>query len=281
MSSEPFRIGLSPCPNDTFICDALLHGKIDTEGLTFEPVFEDVETLNHMAFHAGLDLTKVSFHAFLYLSKTYRLLDSGVALGRGCGPLLIAKRPLTDAEIPGLEIAIPGRYTTANLLLSLAYPKAVHKEPMLFSDIETAILEDRCDAGVIIHENRFTYQEKGLICHSDLGAYWEKLTGLPIPLGGFIVNRLLDEALQQKLNRIMHRSVGFALNNPDSSALFVEQHAREMSKAVRDAHIALYVNEYSLSLGEEGRLAVNMLFTQARKAGVEIPVPQTFSGLYL
>lgn len=281
MSSEILHIGLSPCPNDTFICDALLHHKIDTEGLSFEPVFEDVETLNDMAFHAKLDCTKVSFHAFLYLAKTYVLLDAGAALGRGCGPLLIGKKTFTNEEIPPLTIAIPGRYTTANLLLSMAFPMATRKEPMLFSEIENAILQDRCDAGVIIHENRFTYQDKGLICHCDLGAFWETMTGLPIPLGGFIVNRLADDDLQQKLNRIMKRSVEFALAHPESSASFVAKHAQEMSKQVRDAHIGLYIGDFTRSLGEEGRNAVNTLFTEACKAGIDISVPHSFSSLYL
>ncbi len=280
MNSEVIRIGLSPCPNDTFICHALLHRRIDTEGLRFEPVFEDVETLNNMAFHGLLDISKVSFHAALYLVKTYALLDAGAALGRGCGPLLISKRPLLPEEINPLRIAVPGAYTTANLLLSIAYPQAFNKEMMVFSEIEEAVLSGRCEAGVIIHENRFTYQEKGLVCLADLGQWWEQRTGQPIPLGGFIVNRLLDASLQQKLQRILRRSVDYALLHPKESAVFVAQYARSLSPDVRQAHIALYVNEYSQSLGAKGRNAVECLFTHAVQAGLDIRPPASFSDLW-
>ena len=235
MSSDLIRIGLSPCPNDTFICDALLHGKIDTEGIQFEPVFDDVESLNSRAFQQELEVTKVSFHAFLYLLEKYVLFDSGAALGRGCGPLLISKRVLSSEEIPGLSIAIPGKFTTANLLLSLAFPTAMNKTPLVFSDIESAILEDRCDAGVIIHENRFTYQDKGLICHCDLGEIWEQQQGLPIPLGGFIADRRIEKDKLDALGRIMRRSVDFALKNPQSSSGFVARYAQEMDLQVRNA----------------------------------------------
>lgn len=281
MSSETIRIGLSPCPNDTFICDALLHNKIDTEGMQFEAVFDDVESLNQRAFLSELEVTKVSFHAFLYLLKTYVLLDAGAALGRGCGPLLIGKRTFVDDEIPQLHIAIPGAYTTANLLLSLAFPNASNRTALVFSDIEAAVLDDRCDAGVIIHENRFTYQDKGLVCHCDLGAVWEQQSGLPIPLGGFVVNKLGDPEKQQAINRIMRRSVEYALKNPTASSGFVAKYAQEMDLTVRNAHIDLYVGSFTKSLGNEGRKAIEVLYRTALATGVDLPEAETFSDCFL
>jgi 1,4-dihydroxy-6-naphthoate synthase len=270
MNSHNFRIGLSPCPNDTFICHALLHGLVDTEGIRFEACFDDVESLNHQAFHGEIDLTKVSFHAWLYLLNSFSLLGSGAALGRGCGPLLIAREPMDENRIPALELAVPGEFTTANLLLSLAYPTAANKNFMVFSAIEDAVLRGKCDAGVIIHENRFTYQQKGLICLRDLGNWWEERTSMPIPLGGFIVSKLLDPGLQQAIARIMHRSVRYAFDHPDASRDFVAKYAQEMDAEVRNAHISLYVNEYSLDLGETGRQAIEYLRHEALRSGLTI-----------
>jgi 1,4-dihydroxy-6-naphthoate synthase len=281
MNSETIHLGLSPCPNDTFICDALLHGKIDTEGLQFEPVFDDVESLNNRAFLGELDVTKVSFHAFLYLLRTYQLLDAGAALGRGCGPLLIGKKAFNADEIPSLNIAIPGQYTTANLLLSLAFPTAINKTMMVFSEIENAIIQDQCDAGVIIHENRFTYQDHGLICHCDLGEIWEQQYNLPIPLGGFVVNKLIDPEKLQSINRVMRRSVEYALKNPTASSGFVAKYAQEMDLIVRNAHIDLYVGSFTKSLGTEGRKAVEALYHAASGAGIVLPEVQTFSSCFL
>lgn len=281
MNSDTIRIGLSPCPNDTFICHALLHHKIDTEGLHFEPDFDDVESLNNKAFHGISDVTKLSFHAFLYLVQTYALLDAGAALGRGCGPLLIARRPIPAEEINALCIAVPGAYTTASLLLSLAFPRAHDKDMMVFSAIEQAVLEGRCDAGVIIHESRFTYQDKGLVCLADLGQWWEKNSGHPIPLGGFAVNRMLDKDLQLKVQRVLRRSVDYAMLHPDASAVFVAQYARELKADVRRAHINLYVNDYSRGLGQAGREAIECLFQRALQAGLGLRLPESFSALYV
>jgi 1,4-dihydroxy-6-naphthoate synthase len=270
MNSEAIRIGLSPCPNDTFICDALLHGKIDTEGLIFEPFFADVEKLNQMALKETLDITKVSFHAFLYLAKNYILLDSGCALGQNCGPLLISKKTFSFDEIPDLRIAIPGKYTTANLLLTLAFPKGIKKTEIIFSEIENAVLNGTFDAGLIIHENRFTYKEKGLVGLIDLGSFWEGFTGLPIPLGGFVIKRELKPALQAKLNRIMKSSVDYAVSYPASSRDFVKKHAQELRNDVIDEHIRLYVNEFTQFLNEEGRKAIIVLFSEAQAAGIPV-----------
>ncbi|PSR11495.1 MAG: 1,4-dihydroxy-6-naphthoate synthase [Bacteroidetes bacterium] len=266
-------LGFSPCPNDTFIFDALVHQKVDTEGLEFDILLADVEELNQKAFAGALDVTKLSYHALAYLLDTYALLDAGSALGRNCGPLLIAKRPLTVAEVNAGTIAIPGKYTTANFLLGLAYPEATNKQEVLFSDIEGAVLRSEVTAGLIIHENRFTYQDKGLVKIQDLGEFWESTTGHPIPLGGIVVNRRLPLEVQQKVNRVLARSVAFAQAHPQATSAYVKAHAQEMDEAVMFAHIGLYVNDFTLDLGEQGRAAVAHLFQEAQRKGV-IPVSE-------
>lgn len=258
-------IGFSPCPNDTFIFDAMIHGKINTEGLEFDVKMADVEELNKMAFAYELDITKLSFHAFAYLLSHYVLLDSGSALGNGCGPLLISKNELNEKAINNGSIAIPGKYTTANFLLSLAYPAAKNKKEYLFSEIESAVINDTVNAGLIIHENRFTYQQKGLKKIVDLGEFWENTTGHPIPLGGIVVQRKWDMATRAKVNRVLKRSIEYAFNNPESPLNFIKQHAQEMDKKVMYSHINLYVNDYSLDLGTKGRAAVTHLFDMAHQ----------------
>ena len=264
-------LGFSPCPNDTFIFDALIHGRIDTEGLEFEVFLGDVEELNRRAFAADLDITKLSYHAYAHLTNEYVLLDAGSALGNNCGPLLIAKKFIPVQDIPNLSIAIPGKLTTANFLLSLAYPEAKNKIEMLFSDIEAAVLSGAVDAGLIIHENRFTYQEKGLVKLIDLGEFWEQTTGMPIPLGGIVIKRNLPEEIIQKVNRCIRRSVEYAWANPNDAEPFIAQHAQEMDPSVRQQHSDLYVNQFSADLGEQGRNAVNHLFQVALQNGI-IPV---------
>lgn len=261
-------LGFSPCPNDTFIFDALLHGKVDTEGLTFQPVIEDVEALNRRAFAGELDATKLSYHAFAHLTERYALLDAGSALGNNCGPLLIAREMMEEAEVNRARIAIPGKMTTANFLLSLAFPLAQQKQEMLFSDIEGAVQRGDVDAGLIIHENRFTYQQNGLVKILDLGEHWETTTGLPIPLGGIVVNRDLPPETQQAINRVMQRSVQYAFDYPADVMPFVRQHAQEMDEAVMKAHIQLYVTRHTLDLGSDGRAAVEQMFRIAREKGV-------------
>lgn len=271
-------LGFSPCPNDTFIFDAMIHNKIDTEGLEFEVVMADVEALNQKAFAGNLDITKLSYHAFAYLTAHYALLDAGSALGNNCGPLLIAKRIMSDEEIINGKIAIPGKYTTANFLLGVAYPEAQHKVETLFSNIEAAVLKDEVDAGLIIHENRFTYQDKGLVKIIDLGEYWETTTGMPIPLGGIVIKRTLVEDIQHKVNRILKKSVAFAFENPKSSFDFVRAHSQEMEEAVRYQHIKLYVNNYTVDLGEKGKAAVQYLFEVAREKGL---IPEMEHNIFL
>ena len=265
-------LGFSSCPNDTFIFDAMIHGRIDTEGLHFEPYIADVEDLNQKALAAELDITKLSYFAFAHVTADYVLLNAGSALGNNCGPLLIARGPQAEGALRHLPVAIPGRLTTAHFLLSLAYPDLEDKRPMLFSDIESAVLAGDCAAGLIIHENRFTYAEKGLSKLQDLGEYWEQRTGFPIPLGGIAARRGLDADLLAKIDRVMRRSVAFAFAQPDAVMPFVRQHAQEMDEAVMRQHIGLYVNDYTLALGERGRAAIETLFAEAKAKNI-IPQP--------
>lgn len=267
-------LGFSPCPNDCFMFDAMVHRRIDLEGLEFDVRMADIEALNAAALAGQIDVTKLSFHAYAYCLGNYVLLDAGSALGRNCGPLLISKREIAPDDVArgGLRIAIPGTYTTANFLLSLAFPGATAKSQLLFSAIEGAVLDGTFDAGLIIHENRFTYAAKGLKKIIDLGEYWESETGAAIPLGGIVINRALPEDVQQKMNRIMRRSVEYAFANRTASLPFVRANAQEMSEDVMYQHIDLYVNDYSVDLGREGRRAVEVLFERARAVGVIPPV---------
>lgn len=278
-------LGFSPCPNDTFIFDALIHHKIDTEGLTFKVFYDDVETLNQKALNAELAITKLSFHAFAYVANNYALLDAGSALGFGVGPLLICKQERL-AEIyealknnsNTLRVAIPGKYTTANFLLGVAYPQLTQKVEMVFNEIEDAILNDTIDLGLIIHENRFTYQDKALAKILDLGSYWEETSGCAIPLGGIVVNRDLPQDLQEKVNRLVRKSVEFAFANPKSAIDFIRQHAQAMEEDVMFKHIDLYVNEYSVNLGTLGRKAIDTLFKTATQNNI---IPAISKPLYV
>jgi 1,4-dihydroxy-6-naphthoate synthase len=260
-------LGFSPCPNDCFMFDAIVNKRIDLEGLEFDIRMADVEALNQAAFKGEIAITKLSYHAFAYCADQYILLNAGSALGRNCGPLLISKRKIGEEELirGDLKIAIPGKFTTANFLLGLAYPQLKNKTPLLFSEIENALLRDEYDAGLIIHENRFTYEGKGLIKIIDLGEYWESTTGLPIPLGGIVIKRDLPAEIQQRVDRVLRRSVEYAFANRKASLPFVREHAQEMSEEVMYKHIDLYVNQFSVDLGEEGRRAVHVLFEQAVK----------------
>ncbi|MCP4441805.1 MAG: 1,4-dihydroxy-6-naphthoate synthase [Aureispira sp.] len=267
-------LGYSPCPNDTFIFDAMVHGKIDTEGLEFDVQLGDVELLNQKAFKGELDITKLSYHAYAHLTKTYILLTAGSALGNNCGPLLIAKKTLDKDAVNTAKIAIPGKYTTANFLLSLAYPNAQNKEEVLFSDIENKVLNGEVDAGLIIHENRFTYQDKGLVKIIDLGEYWESQMQLPIPLGGIVIKRTLEAEIQERVNRVLRRSVEWAFENTQEALPYIREHAQEMEEAVMLQHIGLYVNEFSIDLGAKGKEAIEKLFSTAQKQALIPTVTQ-------
>lgn len=262
------QLAYSPCPNDTFVFDAMVHARIDTEGLAFEPVLADVEELNHRAFAKTYPVTKLSYHALAHLQDRYRLLDAGSALGEGIGPLLIAREQIARERLIASAIAIPGEYTTAAFLLRLAYPRARDLRTYLFSDIEAAIRTEEVAAGVIIHENRFTYAERGFELLLDLGDYWEQTTDSPIPLGGICVRRDLPAEVQARLGRVLRRSVEHALAHPTDSAAYVAAHAQEMSPDIQYRHIRTYVNDYSVSLGRDGRRAVETLFDVAAERGV-------------
>lgn len=259
-------LSYSPCPNDCFIFDALVNNKIDTGNYKFNVQLDDVETLNQRAFKTEPDISKLSFHALLHLNNTYNMLDSGAALGFGCGPLLISKKNPSEININDkTHIAIPGRYTTANLLFSFAYPEAKNKTEMLFSEIEDAVLNDKADAGLIIHENRFTYEKKGLKKIIDLGQFWENSTNSPIPLGCIAIKRSLGKQVWNDVNHLIRTSVEYAFLHPESSMGYVKQHAREMDEEVIKKHIGLYVNKYSINLGETGHKAVDNLFAKAKE----------------
>jgi 1,4-dihydroxy-6-naphthoate synthase len=254
-------LGFSPCPNDTFIFDALVNKKIDTEGLEFETHLEDVETLNQWALQGKLDITKLSFPAFFQSLDEYILLNSGSALGKGVGPLLItADDPASfDNGIGNASIALPGVNTTAHLLFSFAYPEATNKKFMLFSGIEDAVVNKEADLGVIIHENRFTYQDKGLKKVKDLGEYWEEKMNAPIPLGGIAISQSVKRGVAKKVDELIRKSLDYAFANYPEVTDYVKAHAQAMSEEVMRQHIDLYVNNYSLDLGEEGKKAIATL----------------------
>jgi 1,4-dihydroxy-6-naphthoate synthase len=256
-----FTLGFSPCPNDTFIFDALVNKKIDTEGFEFDAVLADVETLNQWALEGKLDITKLSFPAFFRSLQNYTLLNAGSALGKGVGPLLITDSPqeLTDEEINQASVALPGIHTTANLLFSYAYPDAIDKNFILFSAIEDALVNKEVDLGVIIHENRFTYRQKGLHKVRDLGEYWEEKMELPVPLGGIAINQSIKRSAALKVNELIRKSLDFAFKNYPAIPDYVKQHSQEMSEDVMRQHINLYVNNYTLDLGDEGKEAIENL----------------------
>jgi len=268
-------LGFSPCPNDTFIFDALVNKRIDTEGLEFEVKLGDVETLNTKAFKAELDITKLSYHAFAYMTENYQLLRSGSALGKNCGPILIAKEQISNliSHISNLKIAIPGKYTTANFLLGIAFPEAKNKTELVFSEIENAVLQNKVDAGLIIHENRFTYQSKGLKKLIDLGEFWETKTGLPIPLGGIAIRKNISSEVKLKVERLIRKSIEFAFANPEASKEYVRCHSQEMEASVIQSHINLYVNNYSVNLGAEGEKAVKEMYAIGKETGIIPEMP--------
>lgn len=268
------KLAFSSCPNDTFIFDAMVHGRIDTGGLEFDYVMADVEQLNQMALRAEPDIVKLSYHAYAHVAKDYLILDSGSALGYRTGPLLISKKRLSHDEINSARIAIPGKYTTANLLFSIGWPDAHNKTEYLFSDIERAILDDEVDAGLIIHETRFTYARKGLIKIADTGENWERLTGLPVPLGAIVVRRDLDPEVALAVNRILFESIDYAYTDSLASYHFVSSNAKEMDSEVMNSHIRLYVNEFTRQLGVEGKAAVRRFYEIAQEQGAIPPLPE-------
>lgn len=265
-------LGFSPCPNDTFIFDALVNGKIDTQGFSFDVVMEDVETLNRWAMQEKLDITKISYGVLPRILPAYRVLDAGGALGKGVGPLLVSKNQIDLDDVPNLRVALPGANTTAHMLFTLAFPDATQKQFLVFHDIEDAVLRGDVDCGVIIHENRFTYAEKGLHKLLDLGEFWELNTKSPIPLGGIVMNRRFDPAIMAKIDALIRESVAYSWKHYPELSPFIREHAQEMSEEVMRQHIQLYVNDYSSSLGQEGRAAIWQLL---EVSGNIVPQPVT------
>ena len=252
-------LGFSPCPNDTFIFDALVNNKIDTGGLNFDVVLEDVETLNKWAVGGKLDITKLSYGVLPLVLDKYMVLNSGSALGSSVGPLLISNWELGILNVEDNLIAIPGENTTAHLLFSLAYPNAKNKIFLRYDKIENFVLEGK-GLGVIIHENRFTYKDKGLHKIIDLGDYWEKETALPIPLGGIVINRSVDKQISLQVEKLIRKSIEYAYQHQYKDLTdYVKKHAQEMSEEIMRKHIDLYVNNFSIDLGEAGKKAVKKL----------------------
>lgn len=265
---QQLTLGYSPCPNDTFIFYALINGLVPCPETTFKERLEDVETLNRLALAGELDLTKISYHALGHLRKEYCLLRSGGALGRGCGPLVVATRATNMEQLRGKRIAIPGQLTTANLLLQLYGAGYENLLILPFHEIMTAVISGQADAGVIIHESRFTYHLQGLFKILDLGQWWEEESGCPIPLGGILAKRSLGTPLIQQLDRSLRASVAYAFAHPAQPQAYIKQHAQELEDNVIREHIGLYVNDFSLDLGDEGVRAIETLFARAEARGI-------------
>lgn len=270
-------LGFSPCPNDTYIFDALVNGKIDTKGLEFDLFMEDVQTLNEWAIEGILDCTKLSYGVLPLVNNNYRLLSAGGALGMGVGPLLITKDiqslPIDQQD---WKVAIPGQNTTAHVLFTKAYPNVTNKQFMLFHQIEDAVLNGEVDAGVIIHENRFTYQTKGLQKIKDLGAHWEETTQAAIPLGGIVLKREIPINIAQVLNQLIQESIAYSDRAYPALSKFIQDNAQEMSMDVMRQHIQLYVNEYSKDLGVVGKNAIDTFMNEFKKIHPSIQLNDIF-----
>lgn len=274
-----FSLAFSPCPNDTFIFEALVNKKIDTEGLDFEVHLEDVQTLNEWALQGKIDFTKISYGVLPLILNDYKVLNSGGALGKGVGPLLISNNSICNIQYSTLPVAIPGENTTAHLLFSLAYPNIINKKFMVFNEIENYVLNNENAFGVIIHENRFTYQQKGLHKVLDLGSYWEQTINLPIPLGGIVAHNRIEKNIAEKVDRLIKKSLQYAFENYPNITNYVKQHSQEMEETVMKQHIDLYVNNFSLDLGIEGKEAVVKLLEVYKQNNPIIPVD--FNNIFL
>ncbi|MBK9638715.1 MAG: 1,4-dihydroxy-6-naphthoate synthase [Bacteroidetes bacterium] len=274
---NPLKLGFSPCPNDTFIFDALLHQRFSFP-YKVEANLYDVEKLNRLALSAELEISKLSFAAYASVSNKYQILNSGAALGRNCGPLLISKNPVDLDNMASLKVAIPGKYTTANLLLSIFFPQLVNKIEVVFSSIEEGVLSGEFDLGLIIHESRFTYAEKGLLKVADLGECWESKFSKPIPLGCIAIRRNLPKEVKESIQRGISDSVKWAFKNPQDSRDYIQKHAQELSSEVQQKHIDLYVNQFSIDLGVEGREAINLLLSYGHQVNL---LPQCVEPIFI
>jgi 1,4-dihydroxy-6-naphthoate synthase len=256
-----YTIGISPCPNDIFIFEAIINNRIDCGEYTFDFIIEDVEYLNKAAMAHAIDVSKLSYFTYTKLADTYNLLRSGGALGYNCGPLLLSASKEIEIH-PKIKIGIPGYNTTANFLLGLAYPNLQNKVELLFSDIEDALLRKEIDLGLVIHESRFTYASRGLHKVLDLGEYWQETTGSPIPLGCIAVQKKYGLDTARDIQDIIKRSVIYAFENPEVGAPTVKAYAQEMADDVIQAHINLYVNEFSIDIGTEGEKSINTFLSK-------------------
>lgn len=266
---KQLTIGFSPCPNDTYIFCGLVNGNISLHDWSLlPPELEDVETLNHWAMQYRLDITKLSFHALGYVLDSYVLLRSGAALGRGCGPLLVSDHKVDIATFPDLTVAVPGEYTTAAMLLKLYAPDWKNIIMLRFDEIMPAIESGRVDCGVIIHESRFTYRSRGLDLIVDLGDWWERISGHPIPLGGIVARRSLGSDLIMRIDQAVKASIRWARLHRQLCQPFIKKYAQELDEAVINEHIGLYVNTFSEDLGSEGLAAVRTFFEKGRQAGI-------------
>ena len=257
---KKLHISISPCPNDTFSFHAMLHGLVDTEGVSYVADFHDIDELNKLASApgSGEEVVKVSYATLPLVAGRFSLLPSGGAIGYGNGPVVVSRGGLTPGDLENALIAIPGERTTAARLLSVLYPGAVKRKVYRFGDIAGAVVAGEVDAGVLIHEGRFTYAERGISLVTDLGREWEDRYSAPIPLGAIVVGKSLGESVAASVARTIRRSVEYALVHPDASAGFVARHAQELSEDVRRKHIEYFVNDFSLDLGARGLDAVRM-----------------------
>jgi len=271
-------LGFSPCPNDTYIFDALVNKRIELNKYDFDIEISDVEKLNQQALENNLDITKLSFATYAHVSEKYQILPYGAALGFGNGPLLISKRKIYPDEVPFVKIAIPGAFTTAFLLLKIFWPDSKQIKEYIFSDIEEVVLSGEADAGLIIHETRFTYKKRGLLKISDLGEMWENKTSLPLPLGGIAIKRSLSDKVKNDIGILLKNSLEYANRFPDASLEFIRKNAQETSADITKQHIKLYVNKYSLDLGEEGKKAILHLLNQGFEKNI---IPKYTEPIYI
>lgn len=259
-----FSFAFSPCPNDTFMFEAIVNKRIDLRGYEFDIHLDDVAQLNQQAANSQYDISKISYNAYSLVSNQYQLLKSGSALGHNCGPLLIAKKDIPKEDLKNCSVAIPGANTTANLLLSLAFPELINKKEYIFSEVEDALVRGDVDLGLIIHENRFTYQERGLVKIQDLGEYWENTTHCPIPLGGIAIRRSLPQEVKNDVEAILKESIQFAFDNREIVQPYISSHAQEMDEKVMQSHIDLYVNEQSITLDTSARKGIERLISEIK-----------------
>jgi 5,8-dihydroxy-2-naphthoate synthase len=264
---QDLTFGYSPCPNDTFMFNAIAGGEVGVSGCRITPRLHDVETLNTLAMDEVLDVSKLSFYAWLAVKARYRLLGSGAAMGFGCGPVLIAKRRLEPKDLRHCRVVLPGRWTTAHLLLRLWAPDASRRMFTTYDRIFDTLAAGEADCGVIIHESRFTFESAGFVPVVDLGAWWETTTGLPIPLGGIAAHKRLGPTLIDRIDAALHESIGRAMDRPEKTLAYVRQHAQELDAAVLQAHIRTFVNDFSLAMTEQGQRAIEVLESMARAAG--------------